>query len=1460
MHEATLGLTHDDFVEQPPTEIDDEDSFTLQSPSSPYPGLRPFGEAEAGIFFGRERHVGRLLEILQRERFLAVIGPSGSGKSSLVRAGLLPLLPLGPVGTGTRWRVAVVRPGQKPLRSLAEALLKPDVLGDELLPLPARQPDQSVVTLIETALRRGPRSMVDLVDAARGKSRHPEFNLLILVDQFEELFTYAEAGDAQADESDVFVNLLLTAKSAHENKLFVTLTMRTDFLGHCVRFLDLPEAINRAQYLTPRLARDQVREVVTGPAEMFGGGIEPRLVEELINAVQKNSDQLPILQHALARMWSAAKVRAAGSEIRVTMADLSEVGGVDGALSIHGETLLTHLNATQRIDAEWLFRAITDERSMDGGGQRVRRPQTLKRIAEWSGRAWRTYVPIVELFSDPSANFLTYRGQPLEPADGENTVIDLSHESLMRQWATLEKWVTREADGGREYRRLQERMKDERLKTGSLLSGGDLQRAMVWLKRGLWLGDEGGRPTLAWASRYKSAERNTFDDVAAFIHRSDMREKVGKYTLHGLSALLVVASVAVGYFSYSAYNQELNTQVGSLWTDIRINENTESLPASAAHKMFDVAQASEQIRARFALQGVSETRLQRSMFAGTGLVVRGAVGLDDALRSEIASRIRSSTQGKERDKAADASVLGMLGESRFEDWDAALQSKSAIVSPGDLAAHFGAAAAMAPARERSEWVDRLVQQIVDGSRSEMLLLDARSALLSSAMAEIGGQERERWLLTLHDHANRPLEKAQSDAFLKGLGQVAKHVDADQIARFAAVWSSRLATTSTPEAQGRLAQEAQIVSANIPNTLLQPWSVVVMRAVTAPTTTVSLAPALRTIMRRGDGQEGLVEHLIGEASRLGDPLLLREESWIATLPVKVPEPQVDRRFDLARRLVKLSPEGRLGVTGKIIDAAPIDHVMSWNASIAQEMESAKPSERLRLAGMQKQLEKAIQADGMKVANRGSSVRIRARKAASTDGVLRAIHATIDAEELVTLGDDLVGVIQRVPERQLPGLFAALETQLVTLNDDDQIAALMKGLAATAKRFSPAIRREIVDASIASIKLATSRIEMNKRTRMMQVLVLYTTAGEAVGIGTALLGKYAELQNAKFAQVDAESTRPFGIARNVSDMVRRLRASNLQRSDTLGEVLVSVSTSAAKDPAELETWTKALIDVKVDKESGSHINSALVATVEHQPAAAREKLFDHLAGIFPAVARDDRRLAAAVLSSTLGDDDSLDDEEDGGSLSSRLRGSSKSPATVQDGLAILGAKLPDASAEVRVRQFARLSHVTGRHKRLILAALLKGREEPALHSSIVVLLTNMGDAKSTRDLNAIAAVIRAHTRLLSTEHRTQLTEKVSTAMLTMKIGAGPSAMAMSGILSSLLEPGDDIRQAVQPNEKLSRLLIETCKVPYVDRAAIASAIRRGDTEAPREELGQWELLRWAVKKYDVSPNAPPTLPNT
>ena len=500
----------------------------------PYPGLRPFEPHEGEIFFGREAHTDRLLEILQRERLLAVIGPSGCGKSSLVRAGLLPALAGGRLGTGSHWRLALMRPGGQPVLALAQALLAPHALGSELGQGPASEtarPGLATTTpedatpdaaLLAADLRLGPTGWQRVLAQAQarrlaqaGTSALPTLNLLILADQFEELFTYQTAG-ADPREASTFVDLLLAARGEAVApggiRVVVALTMRTDFLGHCVQFAELPEAINRAQYLTPRLKREEMRAAITGPAQLFGGAVEAAFAEQIIDIVGADSDQLPLLQHALGRWWREAERRNAEAP-QITGALTATVGDVGSALNTHAEEVFAQLSAEEQHACEALLRAITAGRE---GADAVRRPQRLEDIARWSDLPASGLRAVAERLAAPEVS-IVHVGRE----HGDACVIDLTHEALMRQWQRLQSWVVSEVARGQGWQRWQARAAEHADQKASLLTGADLARALEWWNPGAEV--PAWQPTAAWASRYGLSQPNGLETLRAFLLNAQLQ-------------------------------------------------------------------------------------------------------------------------------------------------------------------------------------------------------------------------------------------------------------------------------------------------------------------------------------------------------------------------------------------------------------------------------------------------------------------------------------------------------------------------------------------------------------------------------------------------------------------------------------------------------------------------------------------------------------------------------------------------------------------------------------------------------------------------------------------------------------------------------------------------------------------------------------------------------------------------
>jgi energy-coupling factor transporter ATP-binding protein EcfA2 len=464
---------------------------------NPFPGLRPFETEEYRLFFGREGQSDALLARLQRTRFLAVVGTSGSGKSSLIRAGLMPALRGGLMaGAGSGWRIAVMRPGGDPVGNLAAELVKEDVLPAAGAGL---RPDEAEA-VIDATLRGGSLGILDA--AYQGRLGEHE-KLLIVVDQFEELFRFRAAQqNTNADEASAFVKLLLEAAQQRELSIYVVLTMRSDFLGDCAQFQGLPEAINDGQYLIPRMTRDERRFAVTGPVGVTRGKISEPLVNRLLNDVGDNPDQLPILQHALMRTWEHWQAKRRNGE-PIGMEHYEAIGTMSNALSRHADEAFSELSDERsRTIAQKLFKALT-ERGADN--RELRRPTRMGALCKITGASLPEMTAVIDVFRRSGRSFLMPpAGVPLHA----DTVIDVSHESLIRNWERLKQWVNEEAQHVRFYRRLAEAAVLHREGSEGLMQDPALQIILDWYQE--W------QPNAAWGERYHP----DFDESVAYLEES----------------------------------------------------------------------------------------------------------------------------------------------------------------------------------------------------------------------------------------------------------------------------------------------------------------------------------------------------------------------------------------------------------------------------------------------------------------------------------------------------------------------------------------------------------------------------------------------------------------------------------------------------------------------------------------------------------------------------------------------------------------------------------------------------------------------------------------------------------------------------------------------------------------------------------------------------------------------------
>ena len=457
---------------------------------NPFPGLRPFKIEESHLFFGREGQSDEVLLKLSKNRFVGVIGPSGSGKSSFIYCGVLPILYGGFLTDASpNWEVVVTRPGAGPIDNLAEALLKSNPEYRE-----AEADEQKIKRTIFSTLLRS--SSLGLVEAVEQSRRSADVNYLILVDQFEELFRFKDSTDPNSvNETLAFVNLLMEAVNYPDSPIYVAITMRSDFIGDCAQFPELTRKINDSHYLIPQLTRDQKRRAIEGPVAVGGATITPRLVQQLLNDLGDNPDQLPILQHALMRTWSYWSHYRDYEEEPLDLKHYEAIGTMSEALSMHANEAYDELTESQKHICEILFKAITEKRGENFG---IRRPTRLNEIAAIADCSEEEVAEVIEKFREPGRSLLTpAHGTPLT----SKSMVDISHESLMRIWVRLKNWVDDEADAVQMYLRLAEAAAMYQVGKAGLWRPPDLQLALNWLAK--------HKPTLVWGQRYNPAFERT---------------------------------------------------------------------------------------------------------------------------------------------------------------------------------------------------------------------------------------------------------------------------------------------------------------------------------------------------------------------------------------------------------------------------------------------------------------------------------------------------------------------------------------------------------------------------------------------------------------------------------------------------------------------------------------------------------------------------------------------------------------------------------------------------------------------------------------------------------------------------------------------------------------------------------------------------------------------------------------
>jgi WD40 repeat protein/transcriptional regulator with XRE-family HTH domain len=394
---------------------------------NPYMGLRAFGEADAANFFGCEMLIQRLLDRFREQtdlaRFLAVIGPSGSGKSSVVRAGLIPALRRGQLPGSEHWLIADLLPGAHPFEELEAALLRV-----------AANPPASLLEQLLADTRGLARAVKRVLPADNA------LELLLVIDQFEEVFTLA----SNASRSHL-LDSLVTAMLDEHSRMRVLITLRADFVDRPLQYVDFGELICQRSELVLALTPDELEHAIVGPAERTGLALEPGLVATIVRDVRDQPAALPLLQYALTELFE----RRVGHML--TLTSYHEIGGVAGALVYRADAVYLGLDQPgQEVGRQLFLRLITLGEGVPDTRRRVRRSELALLVGgqlrtmddedvsdRLSSVAQRpsTMERVIDLYGH--YRLLTFDRDQIS---GEPTV-EIAHEALIRVWPRLRGWL-----------------------------------------------------------------------------------------------------------------------------------------------------------------------------------------------------------------------------------------------------------------------------------------------------------------------------------------------------------------------------------------------------------------------------------------------------------------------------------------------------------------------------------------------------------------------------------------------------------------------------------------------------------------------------------------------------------------------------------------------------------------------------------------------------------------------------------------------------------------------------------------------------------------------------------------------------------------------------------------------------------------------------------------------------------
>ncbi|MEM6352907.1 MAG: caspase family protein [Cyanobacteria bacterium P01_D01_bin.14] len=509
-----------------------EENTSTDTGICPYKGLEFFdcnGE-DPKYFFGREQLVSQLLDHVRTNNFLALVGASGNGKSSVLRAGLLHQLKLGRRIAGSdQWQILITRPDAQPMKNLAAAFVSDT--GTQL--------DRAeALGRAERLLKDGAVGLVRLVQASTAT------RTILVIDQFEEVFTRCESDGERAQ----FFACLMGALAETGDKLCLVIAMRADFVGKCLAqdYSGLAQRVQQQMVSVLPLTGDELKDAIGKPAEQVGLVVEPALTTEILNDIKGAPGNLPLLQYTLKELWQ----RRAGNKLLLSA--YQDLGGISGTLDKRATEIYNSFDTAQQRTVQHIFQQLTQ---LGEGTEDTRRRVFFDNLIAEPLHPVGHVREVVETLSDRD-NRLLVTSEVVGKGEAaiRRAIVDVAHEALIRHWLLLRKWIEKNRDLLRQQRRIE----------ASSAAWQEREKAKGYLLQGL---------LLAEAIQFQKKQAATFplsDSARSFVQRSKRQQ----YWNRCKTAiwLVVPAALVVGVVEHSIRESDVKADYARLDSESKYEE------------------------------------------------------------------------------------------------------------------------------------------------------------------------------------------------------------------------------------------------------------------------------------------------------------------------------------------------------------------------------------------------------------------------------------------------------------------------------------------------------------------------------------------------------------------------------------------------------------------------------------------------------------------------------------------------------------------------------------------------------------------------------------------------------------------------------------------------------------------------------------------------------------------------